>query len=970
MINQHNHRVMIKTEKSILSNFKNKIRVLIYLALIFSLVVPVLVLDQPTIQVAAQENLPNTVFLPAVQNPRTQPTGGGSEDCGQAGGDWPMVAANPQRTSWTDEEVCGDLHVVWYRPIEAYIPQNVQVIAAQGLLYISTAKGLYALNADNGAVVWRFDTEMPLGNSPTVKDGVAYVGSHDRKLYALNASTGQLLWSFNQAKAGFDTNPLVVDGRVFVGNRDGYMYAIGAHNTAQQGQLLWSYKTNGPIHFSAAYNNGNIYFASNDNYAYALNAASGSLVWKSAKLPGDGYHSYWPVVYGNTVIFSASPAYRMGADPGTRTILNPLTGTEFSDFRQMERETMLPGAPNGTLVGPILNPQAWSNGYPVLDASVIAQYYENNPASDPYKYKSWRRTFIVLNQNSGSEYTYDSDGDGYGEYMPYGYWGTNSGNRYPPIVGSDGTLYANNFYEKTGDPQGKVMGWNFGTPFVSVIGGQGALAEPQAISGGGSLIYRNLCCDRVGDYFDIYRDGIRPRSLWSYDLDEKAPAYDETWTIVPGWPRLQGWYQAGTNSINSAYHNHGDQNPIIPYAGKLFVHRSNAILAFGAGASQGKLPLLTEQTAASSTSVPTTQELTQRLESEVQKILDAGRLKPGYYNSGQFNITRELIDYFENPGETLYTLAMAYPHLSTGMQTQVRSYLQAYFADYFDPVMYSSTGWKDGVAREAMPVPPDVTVDFVNKPARERAASWSWEYPPQNFYALWKYAQIVPEQARKAYDLAKTKLQVPVPQPPLQGTSETDWFLQRPYEHNAYIVGYIGFLNLQQTAGMAQQDSQLRTQVQNELNRLQSLRWQIFTKDSYWGIDNFHYRKHLDIARNFMYLVPELGDAYRQNILSQVTGAVNEYETIAPYWFVTRFESVIGEGAMSNLYNSWAMFQAQALILDLPYNELTRYLDVPAFERGDLYYIQKLVLTLEAPGSNVQTSESETMGYATIACRF
>jgi outer membrane protein assembly factor BamB len=68
-----------------------------------------------------------------------------------------MVAGNPQRTSWTPEEVSGDLHVVWYRPIEAYIPQNAQVIASHGMLFISTAKGLYALNAISGDLVWRFN---------------------------------------------------------------------------------------------------------------------------------------------------------------------------------------------------------------------------------------------------------------------------------------------------------------------------------------------------------------------------------------------------------------------------------------------------------------------------------------------------------------------------------------------------------------------------------------------------------------------------------------------------------------------------------------------------------------------------------------------------------------------------------------------------------------------------------------------
>jgi hypothetical protein len=193
------------------------------------------------------------------------------------------------------------------------------------------------------------------------------------------------------------------------------------------------------------------------------------------------------------------------------------------------------------------------------------------------------------------------------------------------------------------------------------------------------------------------------------------------------------------------------------------------------------------------------------------------------------------------------------------------------------------------------------------------------------------------------YDLAKGKLQVPVPQPPVP-----EWFYERPNEYNAYIAGYIGFMNLQTLAGRATADSQLRTQVNNELNRLLQLRVSTFDKDTPFGEDRF-VKKHLDIARNFMMLVPELGDYLYQHAQPRMREAVSEYEYIAPYWFVSRFESAIGEGALSNLYNYNAMFLAKAYILKQPRTELTKYLDAPAFDKGDLFYIQNLVAALEAP---------------------
>jgi PQQ-like domain len=854
-----------------------------------------------------------------------------------------MVAANPERTSWAPQEVTGNLRVEWYRPIEAYIPQNAQLIASNGLILVPTARGLYALKADSGNVAWRFDTELPIGNSPTVFNGVVYFGGYDRKLHALNITNGVQLWEYAGAIAGYDSNPLVVEGKVILGNRDGGLYAIGAKGTPNEGQLVWRFQAGGPIHLSPAYKDGVVYFAANDNYAYAVRADVGTLVWKSAKLPGEGFHSFWPVIYQDKVILSTSPAYRTGIAPGTLSLTDN-SGAPMGNFGAIQMHDLFPTEPDGTFLGPVLPAQDWSHGNQIISASRVADYLENNPAPNDYKYKPWRRTMIILNLQDGSEYTFDSDQDGHPEYAPIVHWGTNSGSRYPPIVGYDGILYLNQLYQKTGDSQGKVMGWQIGTANFSLIGGQAAIAEPQAISSGGKYIYRNLCCDRVGDAFSIENRAGPPTTLWSYNLSSLAPGYDSMWTILPGWPRLNGWYKGNTSSINGIYHNHGDQNPLIPYRGRVYAHRSNAIVAFGPGPAQGRLPLLTIQSVPSSSSPLVDSDLIARLEAEIRKMLEAGHLRPGYYNAGQFSLYKELADYFENPGDTIYTLSIAYPYLSADLQSQLQTYLDQEYRNYFDPVMYASIGWIDGAARESMPIPPDVQATFKEFPKREFDSGFSWFYPQHNFYALWKYVQHVsPSQAGRAYDLAKTKLQVPVP-----SIADTSYFREKPYELNAYIAGYVGFLRLQELTGRTIQDSQLRTQVTNELNRLYQLRVSIFSKDTPY-LDNRYHKRSLNIARNFMFMTPELGDYLYRNALGNMQQAVNEYNYIAPYWFVSRFESMMNEGTMSPLWNYPAIFQAKAYVLKENQAELTKYLDTPAFERGDLFYIQNIVAALEAP---------------------
>lgn len=99
-----------------------------------------------------------------------------------------------------------------------------------------------------------------------------------------------------------------------------------------------------------------------------------------------------------------------------------------------------------------------------------------------------------------------------------------------------------------------------------------------------------------------------------------------------------------------------------------------------------------------------------------------------------------------------------------------------------------------------------------------------------------------------------------------------------------------------------------------------------------------------------MFLTPELADYLNEHIYFQIHNAVDEYEYVAPYWFVSKFDHSYGEGTFQHLYDYPALLQAKAYILKEPYAELVKYLDVPAFNRGDLFYIQNLVAILGTPG--------------------
>ena len=910
------------------------------------------------------------VFLPVVTN-----TGTGSSP--GSGIDWPMLAANPQRTSWSAEEVRGNLNVDWYRPIEPYIPYKIQPVAANGKIYISTARGLYTFKASNGELSWVYPTELPLGHSPTIatinNKSVAFVGGYDRIIHAIDANSGQEIPGYTpfKATAGFETNPLVVNNTIFAGNRDGYFYALDAVS----GGLKWKYKTNGPILFSAAYKSGVIYFASNDARAYALNATDGSLIWKSAKLPGAGFHSYWPVIYTekNTgkdyVIVTSGENYRQSV----LSLTSEETSTLFGDIPYQD----LIGLTSTSIPGD------WVPGTVVIDANLITNYYQNRPD---------RRTVFVLDRATGQEFSFDSNRDGQPEYAPFTWSGvTQSGSKYPPLInGVDGVYYQGTAYYAGGwVSRGGPVGWKFGTQYISKVHTGNAPEssighssdEPMAYSSGGRLIYWGLCCDREAGSYDITIPSSQPNRdwyYWGYSLPSNslAPGYQQMYMSGDEVAdnNMNGWqiYSGKNQSRNGVYGKHSTtQSPPIPYQGKLYFLRGNALLAFSPAGDYPStpLPLATIIPPQSTSTPPMKTDLTNRLETEVQRIVSAGPLRPGYHAAGFIDLFGmgaysgddieygEIFDYFQNPADTVYTLLLAYPHLSSATQQQVKTYLQNHYGPgtKYDFTKIVHIGWGTGAAREVFDIPPEVSAQWgesnsspynpSTEPLCGECGYWQ-HFPPFSFYAAWKYAQILgnndPGFAKNIFDQMSNKLEDP--------PSDDLIFKNKPYFLNLYIAGYQGYLELQELAGYTQDADVLSTYQQ-----LLDLRVDEFSKDIPYppigsaGVDG--YKNVLAVARNFMFLTPELGDYLNQHIYSQVQVALDEYNYVAPYWFVAKFDGSYGEGTFQHLYDSPSLFQAKAYILKQPYEELVKWLDAPAFYQGDLFYIQNLAAALSASQS-------------------
>jgi outer membrane protein assembly factor BamB len=159
-----------------------------------------------------------------------------------------------------------------------------------GVLYVGSYDyKIYAFDAYSGAKLWEFATGYQVKSSVAVVDGRVYTGIDDGFAYCLNADTGSQIWktsvtsktTLTSLNMGPQTrsSPKVVDGKVYVGSIDNNFYCLDAATGAK----VWAFNSGGAILCSPAVVDGAVYFYANKPGAnatfYKLNAGSGAIIW-------------------------------------------------------------------------------------------------------------------------------------------------------------------------------------------------------------------------------------------------------------------------------------------------------------------------------------------------------------------------------------------------------------------------------------------------------------------------------------------------------------------------------------------------------------------------------------------------------------------------------------------------------------------------------------------------------------------
>jgi outer membrane protein assembly factor BamB len=259
--------------------------------------------------------------------------------------------ADPELPLWV-HRASGSLQVSFKRSVvaesrrtgEPYERGQVEIDPARGRIFVgSSDQGLYALRADDGQKLWRFETLGFVQCAPLYDphEDVLYFGSNDGALYKVKAQNGELLWRF-MTNAEVSQRPVLEGGTLYATNANDTVLAI----EPTSGKLLWhQHRTPAAGMEVAGYSGvavfrGKVYAGFSDGTVAAYDAKTGAERWQPVDLAAEAEQTLGQVPdqldVDSTPIPDALPSgavvyvsnyaagvYALDAETGTQVWNNP-----------------------------------------------------------------------------------------------------------------------------------------------------------------------------------------------------------------------------------------------------------------------------------------------------------------------------------------------------------------------------------------------------------------------------------------------------------------------------------------------------------------------------------------------------------------------------------------------------------------------------------------------------------------------
>jgi outer membrane protein assembly factor BamB len=908
---------------------------------------------------------------------------------------WPMLGHDPARSGATSDEVRPPFARKWYRAFpDEGIMAGVQPVVADGLVLVGTLRGvLHAIDADTGAEKWSFRAGGAILHTCAAGEGNVFFGAADGKVYAVALDGGNPAWTAQTGAAVWNA-PAVHDGVVYAGSRDGKLYAITAKDGTVKwsiptgGPLL-----NSPAIDEKA---GRIYIASEDMHAYAFAFADGKPLWKSDKLPGVSFRGYHPVVTPDgSIIATAQPgpgydevqqvmldmvkevfgdfaSWRHKKDENDR--LRKVNFEQFSDPQTYPKQIAY-------LRKRLTDQRAYQTFF-VLDgntgkqkfvAPVVAAESMNGPCSPPVVTPEGK---VIVKYSALLRSRYEH----YSPFLNVGYLDTATGDITPVMDQSrtygwhDSLLlvhdeqsqlsvagrvlinthqdnvnamdldtlkgypqpFAVNVHEP---PAGAAVGvWAEHLSGRPIPQGWEWFARGTAVYGGGSAIDVPVAVAGDSFYYLPTHEINAGVTVIAYHMDkngkghERAPApkqnlTDEQWQTVRtslkwDWDTLRN---SRLDHVLKALPEMADvpgtrRKPLAVEANEVVAKITDEEIDAIVWEAMRLGPARDD---------PQIVKVRDELAHAVEELVSTD-WRPLLFPAAK--APAEAYRFFTEPTETLYTLALAYPHLPSGVQEKVKARVAKMSAP--GGPLDGPTGRKTydagtGTVRSLYDPPPEKTVRVANDFLRSDTA---------RLYPLWLWAHATGDWAKLKADWPRIRNSVS--DKPADNKSEPDC-------GNGRVAGLIAACRIARALRDGESVNALLPKTR------QAIRERLVYEFSHTegGVITAHGSR--TIFGRWRHLTPEVARLCSTYTLPTQRHLMDVYvDHHRPTWWLAWNVELMwrNEAPMSFPTMAQEVFAARAMILGEKPEDLQKCLDIP-WCRGDETYVQKLALLLNGSGS-------------------
>ena len=161
-------------------------------------------------------------------------------------------------------------------------PVSASLAAVGEIVYVGSEDGyLYALDAASGELHWSVPAGGPITSGPAIFESVIYVGAVGGRFSAIEAASQAVNWSAELGPGGV-TTPAVTNETIYAGR--GFEASQAPHDlvalaVADGSQRSVFESPSGRQVFVGAVGEDLLYAVSEDNNVYALDPATGAVIW-------------------------------------------------------------------------------------------------------------------------------------------------------------------------------------------------------------------------------------------------------------------------------------------------------------------------------------------------------------------------------------------------------------------------------------------------------------------------------------------------------------------------------------------------------------------------------------------------------------------------------------------------------------------------------------------------------------------